>query len=67
MGGKTSYASIKKYEDKTYDKLLLRVHKGEREKIKAAADARGLSVNQFIIKAIAAEMEKGPDAETSGQ
>ena len=65
MGGKTSYASIKKYEDKAYDKMLLRVKKGEREKIKAAADAKGLSVNQFIIKAIAAEMEKGPDAETS--
>ena len=64
MGGKTSYASIKKYEDKTYDKMLLRVKKGEREKIKAAAEAKGLSVNQFIVGAIEQrlEREKGPDA-----
>ena len=62
MGGKNSYASTKRYQDKVYERISLVVHKGEREKIKAAADARGLSVNQFIVKAITSEMEKGPDA-----
>ena len=65
MGGRNSYASTKRYQDKVYERIPVVVHKGEKEKIKAAAKARGLSVNQFIIKAIAAEIEKGPDAETS--
>ena len=41
MGGKVSYTSIKKYEDKAYDKMPLRVKKGNRAIIKTAAKAAG--------------------------
>lgn len=59
MGGKTSYASIKKYEDKAYDKVLLRLPKGQREEIKAhAAQKDGGSVNAFINRAINETMER---------
>ena len=52
MGGKNSYASIKKYEDKTYDKILLRIPKGSKEKIQEHAESTGESVNGFIKRAI---------------
>lgn len=58
MGGKTSYQSIKKYEDKTYDKILLRMPKGDKERIKTHADARGESVNAFINRAIKNQIEE---------
>lgn len=58
MGGKTSYQSIKKYEDKAYDKLLLRVQKGQKDEIKAAADAAGESVNGYIKRALEMRMEQ---------
>lgn len=58
MGGKTSYASIKKYEDKAYDKVLLRLPKGQREEIKAHAEAQGESVNGFVGRAITETMER---------
>ncbi len=53
MGGKTSYESIKKYEDKAYDKILIRIKpKGKLDTIKSFASARGESVNGFINNAI---------------
>ena len=61
MGGKNSYESIKRYEDKTYDKVLVRFPKGKKGTIKAHAEARGQSVNGFINRAIAQTMEQ--DAE----
>ena len=56
MGGKTSYASIKKYSDKSYDKILLTVRKGGREQIREAAAAAGQSVQDYIRDAITARM-----------
>ncbi len=58
MGGKNSYASIKRYEDKSYDKVLLRLYKGQRDTIQAHAQARGESVNGFIKRAIAETIER---------
>ncbi len=53
MGGKTSYESIKKYEDKAYDKILIRIKpKGKLDTIKAYAAAHGESVNSFINNAV---------------
>lgn len=52
MGGKNSYESIKKYEDKAYDKILVRFPKGKKDVIKAHADRRGQSVNNFINSAV---------------
>jgi uncharacterized protein (DUF1778 family) len=56
MSGKTSYASIKKYSDKSYDKILLTVRKGGREQIREAAAAAGQSVQDYIRDAITARM-----------
>lgn len=58
MSGKTSYKSIKKYEDKTYDKILLRMPKGQKDIIKAHAENNGESVNGFINRAIDNQMEQ---------
>lgn len=58
MGGKNSYESIKRYEDKAYDKVLVRMPKGKKETIKAHADSKGQSVNGFINEAIDEKMER---------
>lgn len=58
MGGKNSYASIKKYEDKAYDKVLVRLRKGKKDTVQAHAAARGESVNGFINRAIDSQMER---------
>lgn len=59
MGGRNSYESTKRYQDKVYERISLVVRKGERETIKAAAEARGMSVNKFILEAIAEKMGHG--------
>lgn len=43
---------------KTSDQIQFIVLKGEREKIKAFAQARGLSLNEFIRLCIRKEMER---------
>ena len=52
MGGKNSYESIKRYEDKAYDKVLVRFPKGKKDIIKAHAEKNGESVNGFVNRAI---------------
>lgn len=64
MGGKNSYESIKRYEDKTYDKVLVRMPKGRKEIIKDHAESHGESVNGFINRAITETM--GRDASPGG-
>ncbi len=58
MGGKNSYESIKRYEDKAYDKVLVRFPKGKKDTIKAHAESHGQSVNSFINEAIDEKMER---------
>lgn len=57
MGGKTSNESKAKYNAKAYDEIKLRVHKGEKEQIKAFATVKGMSLNEFISNAIAKAMK----------
>lgn len=45
------------YHDAMYDRLAVFVPKGEREKIKALASARGESLNAYINRAIKLAME----------
>ncbi len=59
--GKTSTASKNKYNAKAYDQLRIVVKKGQREIIKAHAESKGLSVNGYINKLIAEDMEKNID------
>lgn len=65
MGGKNSYESIKRYEDKAYDKILVRLPKGRKEEIQAFAASQGESTNAFINRAITEAM--GDKTRSEGQ
>ena len=58
------------YNRENYDEIKVMVKRGEREKIKAHAAARGESVNAFIDRAIVGQIQRDsgdPDAvEDSG-
>ena len=58
MGGKNSYESIKRYEDKAYDKVLVRMPKGRKDEIQTFAAQTGESVNGFINRAISETLER---------
>lgn len=58
MGGKNSYESIKRYEDKAYDKVLVRMPKGRKAEIQSHAEAQGQSTNAYINAAIDEKMER---------
>lgn len=60
MGGKNSYESIKRYEDKAYDKVLVRMPKGRKDEIQVFAAQTGESVNGFINRAIGEAMGESP-------
>ena len=50
-------ASMKYLKEKT-DSIQIRATKGTKERWKAAAEARGKSLNQMIIETIEAEIQK---------
>jgi len=58
MSGKTSNESKAKYNAKAYDRIEVIVHKGHKAEIKAAADAKGQSLNKFINEAINEHMRQ---------
>ena len=62
LGGKNSYESIKRYEDKAYDKVLVRMPKGRKDEIQTFAAQTGESVNGFINRAIGEAMGEASDA-----
>lgn len=41
-----------KYNAKTYEEIKVRVHKGQKDVIKAHAESKGESVNGFVNRAI---------------
>jgi len=47
-----------RFEGKTYEPINIRVLIGERDQINAAARARGESLNAYVRRAIAAQMER---------
>ena len=51
--------AVGRYEAANYDKVLVRLPKGEREQIKYAADAAGESLNSYIVGAIRDRMDGG--------
>jgi predicted HicB family RNase H-like nuclease len=55
----------KKYEAKAYDMLGIRVKKGERDRIKAFAEARDKSLNGFCKEAICSAMGEKAEDETT--
>lgn len=54
----SALAARRRYDDKTYDKIIVRVPKGARDRLKEITDAAGKSMNQFIIDAIRAEIAR---------
>ena len=52
----SSNKASQKYNAKAYDRLPIRVKKGQAEKIKAYAEKQGLSLNAYINKLIAEDM-----------
>ena len=56
---KAQQKAVNKYVKNNYDKILVTVPKGDRERIKKAADAAGESVNAYIKKAVEIRMESG--------
>lgn len=52
MGGKNSYESIKRYQDKVYERLYIRIPKGYKQTIQQHAANTGESVNGLINRAI---------------
>ena len=55
---KAQQKAVNKYMKANYDRVNLTIAKGQKEKIKAAADAAGESVNAYIGKAIDERMER---------
>lgn len=47
-----------KYQKKAYDRLELKVKKGEKEKIQSRAAELGISVNAYISQLIQQDIEK---------
>ena len=56
--GTAATKAKRKYNDNNYDRLLLTVEKGKKERIKARADELGKSTNKYITDLITADMEK---------
>ena len=55
---KAQQKAVAKYMKNNYDEIKVRVEKGKREIIKAAAEQAGESVNGYIKKAIDQRMEQ---------
>lgn len=47
-----------KYKSKVYDKIELRVRKGNRDIIKARAEKLGMSVNEYLNDLITKDLEQ---------
>lgn len=58
MGGKTSAKSKNAWIEKSYDRINLTVSKGQKDIIKAHAEAKGESLNGFINRAISETLER---------
>ena len=56
--GRTSSEVKNRWNAKAYDRIELRVKKGQKDAIKAAADEAGLSVNAYIQQAIDERMKQ---------
>lgn len=50
MGGKTSTASKRKWNNENYEYTQLVTQKGEKERIKQAAKQAGQSVNAYVVE-----------------
>lgn len=63
---KAQQRAVSKYMKENYDEIKVRVEKGQKDIIKAHAEARGESVNGFIGRAIDETMERDKAVPGSG-
>ena len=64
---KAQQRAVNKYMKENYDEIKVRVDKGQKEIIKAHAEARGESVNGFIGRAISETIERDNGAPGTGE
>lgn len=50
--------ATQKYLAKAYDRLAIRVKKGQADKIKAYAENKGMSLNSYVNELIRKDMEQ---------
>lgn len=55
---KAQQKAVAKYMKANYDEIKIRMMKGRKDEIKAAALAAGESTNQYIINAVEQRMER---------
>lgn len=55
---KAQQKAVAKYMKNNYEEIKVRVHKGQKEVIKAHADKQGESVNGFVKRAISETMQR---------
>lgn len=55
---KAHQAAVNRYMARHYDRITMTVPKGEKEKIKARAEANGESVNGYLSRLVREDMEK---------
>ena len=58
---KAQQRAVSKYMKENYDEIKVRVEKGQKNVIKAHAEAQSESVNSFINRAIGESMERDTD------
>lgn len=58
--------AVAKYNAANYDRIELRVEKGQKETIKAHAERRGETLNGFVNRAIAEAIERDDAAREEG-
>lgn len=56
--GTSATKAKNKYAEKNYERIALVVKKGEKEKIRAAAEQHGMSLNAYIAEAIQEKMSR---------
>jgi hypothetical protein len=61
---KKQQACVNRYKRTNYDRLELLVPKGDKDEIKTHATSRGESVNAFINRAIAEQMQRDQERQT---
>ena len=57
MGASATRAKVR-YDLKAYDKIYIRVKKGEKDRLKEYAESVGMSVNSFVLSALEEKIEQ---------
>ena len=61
---KAAQKAVAKYENKVYDKFLVRVPKGRKAEVKTHAESKAESLNGFVNRAIDETVERESEVKT---